>query len=100
VRVLKAKPHVKVKVDDTVDKAGGDKVVVRVTAPDDIKVRGKVKLIVGGTGKSVTVKLVKGKAVIELPKIGQVGTFTLKAKYLGSALLARAGKNVEVDVTS
>jgi len=31
VRVLKAKPKVKVKVDDTVDKAGGDEVVVRVT---------------------------------------------------------------------
>lgn len=100
VRVLKAKPQVKVKVDDTVDKAGGDEVVVRVTAPDDIKVTGKVKLIIKGTGKSVTVKLVKGKAVIELPKIGKVGTFTFKAKYLGSALLTREGKNVKVDVTS
>ena len=100
VRVLKAKPKVKVKVDDTVDKAGGDEVVVRVTAPDGIKVTGKVKLIIKGTGKSVTVKLVKGKAVIELPKIGKVGTFTLKAKYLGSDLLTREGKNVKVDVTS
>ena len=96
----KAKPKVKVKVGDTVDKHGGDKVVVRVTAPDDIKVRGKVKLIIKGTGKSVTVKLVKGKAVFELPKIGRVGRFTLKAKYLGSALLTREGKNVKVDVTS
>ena len=92
VRVLKAKPKVKVKVDDTVDKAGGDEVVVRVTAPDGIKVTGKVKLIIKGTGKSVTVKLVKGKAVIELPKIGQVGTFTLKAKYLGSDLLTQGGQ--------
>jgi 5'-nucleotidase len=100
VKVKKAKPKVKVKVADSVDKAGGDKVVVRVTAPDGITVRGKVKLVIKGTGKSVTVKLVKGKAVIELPKIGQVGTFTLKAKYLGSALLTRAGKNVKVDVTS
>jgi 5'-nucleotidase len=100
VRVLKAKPKVSVKVDDTVSKLGGDEVVVRVTAPDDIKVRGLVKLVIKDTGKSVTVKLVKGKAVIVLPKIGKVGTFTLKAKYLGSSLLAKAGKNVKVDVTA
>ncbi len=99
VRVLKAKPKVKVKVADSVDKAGGDKVVVRVTAPDDVSVTGKVKLVVKGTGKSITVKLVKGKAVFEMPKISQVGTYTLKAKYLGSDLLTRAGKAVKVDVT-
>jgi 5'-nucleotidase len=97
-RVLKAKPKVKIKVDDTVDKAGGDKVVVKVTAPDKIKVRGKVTLVIKGTGKSITVKLKKGRAVFELPKIAEVGTYTLKAKYSGSPLLTRKSKSVKVEV--
>ncbi len=98
-RVLKAKPKVKLKVADQVSKHGGDKVVIKVSAANGVKVTGKVKLVIKGTGKSIKVKLVKGKAVFEMPKIGKVGTYTLKAKYLGSKLLKRAADSQKVDVT-
>ena len=54
VQVLKAGPKVKVKVDKTVDKGETTKVVVKVNAPDDIKVKGKIKLVIKGTGKTFT----------------------------------------------
>ena len=100
VRVLKARPKVKVKVDKTIDKSEGGKVVVRVIAPDDIKARGKVKLVVKGTGKSVTGKLVDGKVVFDLPELGSVGDYTLKAKYRGSPLLKKASKSVEFELVN
>ncbi|MEO6510260.1 MAG: 5'-nucleotidase C-terminal domain-containing protein, partial [Nocardioides sp.] len=98
-KVLKAKPKVRVKVADAVSKAGGDKVKVVVTAANGVKVSGKVKLVIKGTGRSITVKLVKGKAVFEMPKIANVGTYKLKAKYLGSKLLTRGSDSQRVDVT-
>ena len=98
VKVTKPKPKVKIKVDDKIEKSEGGKVTVRVTAPDDIKVKGKVELIVKGTGKSVTGKLVDGKVVLKLPKLSSVDTYTLKAIYLGSALLAKANKSVKFEL--
>ncbi len=91
-RVLKAKPKVKVNLADTVVRSEGAKVKVRVVAPDDIPARGKVRLTVMGTGKSVTGKLVKGKVVLNLPKLNTVGKYRVKVKYLGSPLLGTARK--------
>ena len=100
VQVLKAGPKVKVKVDKTVDKGETTKVVVKVNAPDDIKVKGKIKLVIKGTGKSFTAKVVDGKAVFELPpKFTSVGKYTLKGKYLGSDLLERGSKSVNIEVS-
>ena len=45
-----------------------------MTAPDGVEVTGKVKLVIKGTGKVFTAKLVDGKAVFELPKFTKVGT--------------------------
>jgi 5'-nucleotidase len=97
-KVRKATPKVKLKVADEVSKLGGDKVVVRVTAANGVPVTGKVKLTIMKTGKEITVKLVKGKATFELPKISTVGTYTLKAKYLGSRLLNKVADREKVDV--
>ena len=89
----------KVKVDKTITKGDGTKVVVKVTAPDGVEVKGKVKLVIKGTGKEFTAKVVDGKAVFDLPKFTKVGTFTLRAVYLGSDLLTKADKQVDVTVT-
>ena len=70
-----------------------------MSAPDGIEVTGKVKLVIKGTGKSFTAKVVDGKAVFELPKFTKVGTFTLKANYLGSDLLTRDEQEVDITVT-
>ena len=101
VLVTKPKPKVKVKVDKTVDKGDKTKVVVKVNAPDDIKVKGKIKLVIKGTGKTFTAKVVDGKAVFKLPAstFTSVGKYTLKGKYLGSDLLQRAGKSVNIEVS-
>ena len=99
VLVQKAEPTIKVKVDKTVDKGDTTKVVVKMTAPDDIKVTGKIKLVIKGTGKSFTAKVVDGKAVFQLPSFTTVGTVTLRAIYLGSDLLLKADKSVNVTVT-
>ena len=48
VVVTKAEPTVKVKRDKTVQKGDESKVVVKVTAPDDVVVGGKVKLVIKG----------------------------------------------------
>jgi carbon monoxide dehydrogenase subunit G len=88
---------VKLKVADEVSKAGGDKVVVRVTAANGVPVTGKVKLTIKGTGKEITVKLVKGKATFTLPKVSTAGTYTLKARYLGSSLLNKVADRQKVD---
>ena len=96
-KVRKATPKVKLKVADEVSKTGGDKVVVRVTAANGVPVRGKVKLTIMGTGKEITVKLVKGKATFELPKVSTAGTYTLRARYLGSSLLSKAADRQKVD---
>ena len=73
--------------------------MVKVTAPDGVKVKGKVKLVIKGTGKEFTVKLEDGKAVFKLPAFSSVGDFTLKANYLGSPLLKKDNKSVKVEVT-
>jgi 5'-nucleotidase len=96
-KVRKATPTVKLKVADEVSKAGGDKVVVRVTAANGVPVTGKVKLTIKGTGKEITVKLVKGKATFTLPKVSTAGTYTLKARYLGSSLLNKVADRQKVD---
>ncbi len=98
-RVVKAESTVKIKVDKTLDKTDPGKVVVKVTAPDGVKVKGKVKLVIKGTGKEFTVKLEDGKAVFKLPAFSSVGDFTLKANYLGSPLLKKDNKSVKVEVT-
>jgi hypothetical protein len=96
--VLKSTPKVKVRVADTIDKSEGGKARVRVVAPDDIPVRGQVRLSVMGTNKSVTGKLVDAKVTLKLPKFSSVGTFRLKVKYLGSPLLHTAKTIVKVTV--
>jgi large repetitive protein len=85
--VLKAKPTARLRLADTIDKSVGGKARVRVTAPDDIAVRGRVRVTVMGTGKSVVGRLVDGKVVLTLPKFTSVGNFRIKARYLGSSLL-------------
>ena len=99
VQVDKAGPKVKVKVDRDLTKGEGTKAVVKVSAPDGIEVTGKVKLVIKGTGKSFKAKVVNGRAVFELPKFTKAGTFTLRAVYLGSDLLTRGEKKVNVTVT-
>ena len=99
VLVDKAGPKVKVKVDRDLTKGEGTKAVVKVSAPDGIEVTGKVKLVIKGTGKSFKAKVVDGKAVFDLPKFTKAGTFTLRAVYLGSDLLTRDDKQVDVTVT-
>jgi 5'-nucleotidase len=98
VQVTKPEPKVKVKRDKTVEKGDKSKVVVKVTAPDDIEVGGKVKLVIMGTGKSFTAKVVDGKAVFELPAYAKTGTYTLQVKYLGTKLLDSVTKKVNVTV--
>jgi 5'-nucleotidase len=98
VQVTKPEPKVKVKRDKTVEKGDKSKVVVKVTAPDDINVGGKVKLVIKGTGKSFTAKVVDGKAVFELPAYTKTGTYTLRVKYLGTNLLESVTKKVNVTV--
>ena len=48
--------------------------------------------MIKGTGKEFKAKVVDGKAVFDLPKFTKVGTFTLRAAYLGSDLLTKADK--------
>ena len=85
-------------VDKTITKGTGTKAVVKVTAPDGIKVTGKVKLVIKGTDKKFTAKVVNGKAVFDLPKFKEAGTFTLRAVYQGSDLLKET-KKVKVTVS-
>jgi 5'-nucleotidase len=96
-KVRKATPKVRLKVAEEVSKAGGDTAVVRVTAANGVPVTGKVKLTIKGTGKKITVKLVKGKATFELPKVATAGTYTLKARFLGSTLLTGVADRQKVD---
>ncbi len=98
VQVTKPKPKVKIKVDDKIEKSEGGKVTVRGDRAGRHQGQGKVELIVKGTGKSVTGKLVDGKVVLKLPKLSSVDTYTLKAIYLGSALLAKANKSVKFEL--
>ena len=74
------------------------KVVVKVTAPDDVFVGGKVKLVIKGTDKSFTAKVVDGKAVFELPAYKKAGDYTLRVKYLGTSVLTSVTKKVGVTV--
>ena len=96
--VTKAEPKVKVKRDKTVQKGDESKVVVKVTAPDGVVVGGKVKLVVKGTDKSFTAKVVEGKAVFELPAFTKTGSYTLRVKYLGSSVLEAVTKKVGITV--
>ena len=95
VEVTKANPKVKLNVDKTITKGKGTKAVVKVTAPDGIEVTGKVKLVIKGTDKKFTAKVVNGKAVFDLPKFKKAGTFTLRAVYQGSDLLTKETKKVD-----
>ena len=99
VRVTKANPKVKIKVDKAITKGKGTRAVVKVSAPDGVKVKGKVKLVIKGTDKEFKAKIVDGKAVFDLPKFTKAGTFTLRAAYSGSDLLTKADKLVKVTVT-
>ena len=99
VEVTKANPKVKLNVDKTITKGKGTKAVVKVTAPDGIQVTGKVKLVIKGTDKEFTAKVVNGKAVFNLPKFKKAGTFTLRAVYKGSDLLTKETKKVNVTVS-
>ena len=89
----------KLNVDKTITKGKGTKAVVKVTAPDGVEVTGKVKLVIKGTDKVFKAKVVNGKAVFDLPKFTKVGTFTLRAIYLGSDLLTREVDKVKVTVS-
>ena len=100
VVVSKAEPTAKLKVDKKVRKGKALKAVVKVSAPHGIKVTGKVKLVIQGSGKSFTAKVVDGKAVFELPKFTKVGKVSLRAVYLGSDLLDRADDKAKVTVTT
>ena len=99
VLVTKAGPKVKVKVRRTVHKGHGTRAVVKVIAPDGIEVTGKVKLKIKGTHTVLKAKLVRGKAVFDLPKFTKAGKVTLRAVYLGSDLLNKVSKKVSITVT-
>ena len=70
-----------------------------MTAPDDIKVKGKVELIVKGTGKSVTGKLVDGKVVLKLPKLSKAWTPTRSRRSTWAARCwPRRNKSVKFEL--
>jgi hypothetical protein len=98
ITVLKPAPQVKVNVPDTVDKSEGAKARVRVVAPNDIPVTGRVTLTIMGTSRSASGRLVDGKVVLTLPKLTTVGKTSLKVKYLGSALLHSKATTVTIMV--
>jgi hypothetical protein len=96
--VDKAKPTVRLRVASTIDKSEGGKATIRVVAPNDIPVQGRARLTVMGTGKTVTGRLVAGKVVLKLPRLSSVGTYRVKAKYLGSSLLMTANRIKQITV--
>ena len=55
--------------------------------------------MIKGTDQVFKAKVVNGKAVFDLPKFTKVGTFTLRAVYLGSDLLTREVDKVKVTVS-
>lgn len=86
VKVVKAKPNLVVKVNPATIRAGKTRptVVVRVNAPGQGRVLGKVK--VGAAGKSWTLGLANGPARVTLPRFAKPGMRQVTVVYQGNNL--------------
>jgi hypothetical protein len=98
VEVTKATPKVVVKTDKTIKKGDKAKVVVKVTADDSVPVRGRVKLVIKGTDQEYVVKVEDGKAVFKLSAFTKTGDYTLRVRYLGTPLLEKVTKKLDITV--
>ncbi|MBO1902914.1 lamin tail domain-containing protein [Leucobacter weissii] len=85
--VAKARPRITVKAPASIKAGKRAKIRVTVKAPSGVPLSGKVRVSVGGTSKTVTLK--KGKAVVTSSKLKR-GKRTVKAVYQGSKFLGTA----------
>lgn len=98
VRVAKGDPRVRVKdrPKRVVAKKTRARVIVKVTAPGQHPVKGRIKVRIGG--KTYQAKLDGGRAVVKLKKFAKARTYKGKVTYRSTKLNKRETKTFKIKV--